>query len=147
MRKLYLWGCEGKKHVSVAFHLDHSPWGAVLMFKCVWVCMYSHFSPQDPVESLPTQRVMNVGPLWQPLRVSHYSSVSRQPSLPVSPHSLVDPTERTKLALRWLIRLPAWPPTSTQPHKAVPHHQMWWFLVLILVWGLNISADMVSFHC
>lgn len=102
--------CEGKKTVSVAFCPAHPPWGASLKFKCVRVCMHSQVSTQNPVESPPTQRVMNVGPLRQPLRVSHYGSVLSQPSLPVSPQSIVDPTESTKLALLWLIELPACPP-------------------------------------
>lgn len=78
-----LWVCEGKKTVSAAFHLAHLPQGAFFKCKCGWVCMHSQVSPQDPVESPPTQRVMNVGPLRQPLRVSHYGSALSQPSLPV----------------------------------------------------------------
>lgn len=109
--------CEGKKTVSVSFCLPPSPWGSSLKFECVQVCTHSHVSPQDPVGSPPTQRVMNVGPLRQPLRVSHYGSVSSQPSLPVSPHSMVDPTECTKLALLWLIELPACPPPAHSPIK------------------------------
>ncbi len=106
-----------KENSSIAFCLSHSPCGASLKFKCVWVCTQSQVSPQDPVESPPTQRVMNVGPLRQPLRVSHYGSVLSQPSLPVSPHSMADPTECTKLALLWLIELPACPPPAHSPIK------------------------------
>lgn len=35
------------------------------------------------------------------------------------------------------------PPTNRQPHKAVPHHQMWWSPFLILDWSPNGSADTV----
>lgn len=35
------------------------------------------------------------------------------------------------------------PPTNRQPHKAVPHHQMWWSPFLILDWSPNSSADTV----
>lgn len=147
LRENYL--CESveeRKQFHMLCTLLISLWGASLEFNSV--CAHARARALASFTSgscrkSPTQRVMNVGPSRQPLRVSHYGSVLSQPSLPVSPHSMVDPTECTKLALLWLIELPACPPTSTQPHKAVPHHQMWWSLVLILVWGLNGSADTV----
>lgn len=118
--------CEGMTIVSVALCLALSlslshPGGASLELKCARVCVRSQGSPQDAVESPPTQRVMNIGPLRQPLRVSHYGSVSSQPSLPVLPHSVADPTASTKLALLWLIELPVWPPPLTT--TSLPAHR------------------------
>lgn len=60
---------------------------------------------------------------------------------PASPHSMVDPTECTETGTPMAHWAASLPPTNRQPHKAVPHHQMWWSLFLILDWGPNSAAD------
>lgn len=145
VRECYLWESvkERKQFLYLSACLPPSPWGASLKFECVQVCTHSHVSPQDPVGSPPTQRVMNVGPLAATIK-SKPLWFSIEPALPASFTSLYGRphwVQKTGTPMaHWAASVP---PTSTQSHKAVPHHQMWWSPVLILVWSLNSSADTV----
>lgn len=136
--------CEGKKTVSVSFCLPSS-----LTLGClpqVWMCASVHtltcFTPgscwksphAESNERWPLAATIKSKPLW----------FSIEPALPASFTSLYGRAhwvQKTGTPMaHWAASVP---PTSTQSHKAVPHHQMWWSPVLILVWSLNSSADTV----
>lgn len=143
--------CKGEKTVKQnSFYgclLCFPALGHLLKFKCVWECRHPQVSPWDPFESsLPTQRVMNVGPLRQPLRLSHYGSALSQPSLAAPPRSAIDLTGCVELAPLWLIELTACPQPGKRFHKAVTHHQMWWSLLLILASSLNSPVQSELLH-
>lgn len=96
---------------------------------CVCLYTFTHVSPQGYVETPPHAESNECRTL-----MAHIKS---EPLLfniePNPPHSMVVPTENTKLVLAWLIELLECPPTSTKFHKPVPPHQTWWSSVLILV--------------
>ncbi len=86
-------------------------------------------------ERLPLAATIKSKPLW----------FSIEPALPASFTSVYGrPHWEHKTGTPMAHWAASMPPTSTQSHKAVPHHQMWWSLVLILVWSLNSPADTVG---
>lgn len=106
----------------------------------LWACMHLQVSAYqesphaESNELWPLAAAIKSKPLW----------FSIEPALPASFTSLygrphwVHKTGTPKA--HWAASLP---PTNRQPHKAVPHHQMWWSLFLILDRGPNSSADTV----